>query len=412
MKSTWKFLSILAALFFCLALAGGAQAAPQAAPALPGETQQQCGPLVMGGACTLAEGESISSDMAVLGGSVTIEKGATVEGDLVVVGGAVYANGTVEGDLAAIGGSVFLDGTVEGSLQVVGGMASMGKEALVEGDIDTLAASLQQEDGARVEGEVRNAPVGPFSLVIPGRLWLPDWDIDQGEVPIPPVFDLGRATDVSTSPAFVLNPAWGVGWWLFRSFVWAGLALLASLLIPRHTVRAGEGAVARPVLAGGMGCLTVLVAPIVLVLLVITICGIPFAMIGAFLLAVAWAFGIIALGTEIGQRMARMSHQDWALPVSAALGTLALTLVTNGIGALVPCVGWMLPALVGIVGLGAVLVTRFGADVFPTNGASPAGFTPEPVEPLPPAPEPEPLAGPEAQAPSSPPVTQVIDEIP
>jgi cytoskeletal protein CcmA (bactofilin family) len=411
MKRTWKILSLLAALFVCLALVAGAQAAP----ARPGEMLQQCGPLILGGACTLQEGETMPSDMLVMGGVVTLEEGSTVEGDLAVFGGTVYANGLVEGDLAAIGGSLFVEGTVEGDLQVVGGMASLGEEAVVEGDVETVAGALQQADGATIEGEVRSAPVGPLSLVVPGQLWLPNWDERQeNNQPVPPVFNFNRASSASIPPAIRFNPFMGILWWLGRAFIWAVLALLVALLLPRNAVRTGQAAVAKPALAGGLGCLTMLVAPIILLLLVITVCGIPFAMLGGFVLSVAWAFGIIALGVEIGQRMAASTRQDWALPVSAALGTLALTLVTNGVGALVPCVGWMLPVLVGLVGLGAVLLTRFGAQVFPENGAPPASYSTDPLEPLPAASvsdlpvEPLPPA-PAPEAPASPPVTQVID---
>jgi len=52
------------------------------------------------------------------------------------------------------------------------------------------------------------------------------------------------------------------------------------------------------------------------------------------------------------------------------IGTFLLTLLVNGLGALVPCVGWIVPTLVGMVGLGAVLVTRFGAQALPDAPAA------------------------------------------
>ncbi len=73
---------------------------------------------------------------------------------------------------------------------------------------------------------------------------------------------------------------------------------------------------------------------------------------------------------ETGKRLAALMKQDWALPVSAMIGTFLLTLLVNGLGALVPCVGWIVPALVGMVGLGAVLVTRFGAQALPDAAAA------------------------------------------
>jgi hypothetical protein len=184
------------------------------------------------------------------------------------------------------------------------------------------------------------------------------------------------------------NPLWDGLWWLIRSFLWAALAVLVSLFLSQRTERVAESVLKNPLVAGGMGCLTILIVPLILLVLVITICGIPFALIGTFGLWVAWGFGIIVIGYEIGRRLAQLIKADWAIPVSAGIGTFALTLGLNGIGALVPCVGWMAPAAVGLVGLGAVLLTRFGGRVYPYDEPGGAGSGPEPrlSGPLPPAP--------------------------
>ena len=106
------------------------------------------------------------------------------------------------------------------------------------------------------------------------------------------------------------------------------------------------------------------------VILAITIILIPVAFIGLLILAFAVAFGWIAIGLEVGQRISRMFHQDWALPLSAALGTFVLNFVANGIG-FIDCVGWLVPFLIGILGLGAVLLSRFGTQPYPPTETSP-----------------------------------------
>jgi hypothetical protein len=143
------------------------------------------------------------------------------------------------------------------------------------------------------------------------------------------------------------------------------LAVVVVLFVPRNAERTAIAAISQPLAAGGLGCITLPVALLILVGLAITICGIPLTIIGAFLLAAAWAFGLISLGAEVGSRLAGIVKQDWALPVSAGVGTFALTFVTNAIGSFLPCVGWLVPLLVGAVGLGAVLLTRFGGQVYP-----------------------------------------------
>jgi hypothetical protein len=150
-----------------------------------------------------------------------------------------------------------------------------------------------------------------------------------------------------------------------------------------------------PVPSGGLGLLTAIVAPLLLGLLALTICGIPITLVGALLLALGWALGIIALGLETGRRLELLVNMDWAPSVQAAVGAFFLTLVANGIGWMIPCIGWLVPFTVGLVGFGAALLTRFGAQIYPP---APGAV----IVDVPPA---APYSPPSAK----PPVTQVYD---
>ena len=117
---------------------------------------------------------------------------------------------------------------------------------------------------------------------------------------------------------------------------------------------------------GSIGLLTLLVTVVLAVILSITIILIPVALIGVLILAFAIAFGWIAIGLEVGQRAALALHQEWPLPLSAALGTFVLNFMANGIG-FIPCVGWLVPFLIGLLGLGGVLLSRFGTQAYPPS---------------------------------------------
>lgn len=309
-----------------------------------------CSGLVLGGACTLDDGDKIQSDMVILGGSAVLKDGSAVKGDVVVLGGTLNANGLIEGDL-----------------NIVGGAAQLGDNAVVEGDVNTAGGSFEKSDSARIEGSY-NANV-PAPFVLPGRLQIPSWY--TGSFPQTGGFDPVTAG---------VNIWLKILGWLFRSFMWAVVALVVVLLIPSNTERVSRAATTRPVESGGLGCLTAIIVPIVLVVLAITICGIPFSLIGAVLLTIAWGLGLIALGWELGRRLTAMLKVDWAPAVTAAVGTGLLTLVTNGVG-MIPCIGWVFPLLVGALGLGAVLLTRFGSQ----NPEGPVAGTPRVTVYTPPA---------------------------
>ena len=354
MKSKLKNLSFLLLL---VVLALSLTAFRQADLSLQGPADK----LVLGGNYTLQEGETLNGNLIVMGGNATLETGSLVEQDVVILGGNMVARGTIGGDV-----------------NVIGGLVTLEDGAVVEGDVNTLSGQLYQAEGAQVQGDLNTDLTLPFYFTSPGKIEIPNLN---GNFLAP----FTSASPLNAGIGFL----GGILWWLGRSFIWAILALLVGLFLPRNAERAADAAVLKPVVAGGFGCLTLLVAPVILFLLILTICGIPIGLLGLFLLLVAWAFGIIALGVETGKRLAALMNQDWALPVSAMIGTFLLTLLVNGLGALVPCIGWIVPALVGMVGLGAALVTRFGSRPLPdAEVLAPAAPATQVVEtiPLPSAP--------------------------
>lgn len=319
MKKLMTFLLILVAAFGLTAFTS----------ASPSQGENPCTEVTMGGSCVLQSGETLPSDMVLLWSSAEMEDGSTVNGDVVVIAGSLQVDGVIEGDLVLVGGS-----------------ASLGSRARVAGSVNNAGGHLSKATGAVIEGS-ENSNITP--PVIPPMPSVPDWDNPSQDWWNP------------------MNLVMGAMWWLARSILWALLALLLVLAAPVRTRRTADAAIARPVEAGGLGLLTVLIVPILLALVAITICGIPFALAGALALVIAWGLGIVTLGYETGRRLTGLGKQDVAPAVSAGLGTFLLTLVMNGIGAVIPCIGWLVPALVGSVGLGAVMLTRFGGELPETS---------------------------------------------
>ena len=281
----------------------------------------------------------------VLGGVYNLEAGQTLDGDLLVLGGNanLAAGSTVNGDVAMLGGNLNVDGRITGSLISLAGMVVLSETSVIEGDLATLGGGLQGEALAEVGGQVTSDTSPSFPLALPGDLRIPVPNIDVR-----------------------FNPVWDFLWLLVQSFLWAALAVLIALFAPQATRRIGATVVSQPLVTAGLGLLTVVIAPMIIVLLTVTIIGIPVAFLGVVALVLAWAFGVISFGIEIGERLARSARSDWALPLSAALGVFALTLITNIIGK-IPCIGWLAPFAVGVIALGAVLLTRFGSRSYPAE---------------------------------------------
>jgi len=147
----------------------------------------------------------------------------------------------------------------------------------------------------------------------------------------------------------------------------AALAMLVVVFLKPQMENVSQAIVSQPVMSGGVGLLTVFGGPISIVvvalIMIITLILIPVAAIvvfaGAMAIALAWLFGIIALGNEVGERFTQSINQSWAPAFTAGFGTFLLMLVGGAIGQ-IPCVGWLFVVLVGLVGIGAAVLTRFG----------------------------------------------------
>jgi hypothetical protein len=315
-------------------------------------------------------------DEFVLGGTFTLENGETLSGSLWILGGnaTLKAGSRVSGDIMLLGGNVILEGEVSGDVNAMGGNIDLGSQAVVRGDLNLVGGSYARDPGTRIEGQINTSPTGPFQFTLPSGSRLPVVEV--------------RA-----------NPLWDFMAFLFRALVISALAVLAVMFWPRHIERIGQTVIAQPIAAGGLGLLTAVIAPIVLLILTITIILIPVTLIGIVILSLMVLLGWISIGMEVGQRMAISLKTDWPTPVAAGVGTLIFTIVAGGVGELVPCVGWVVPTLLSLVGFGAVLLTRFGTQAYP----GPA-FPPQPVAPVSPQPQVPPSSTPVAPAEDTSPV--------
>jgi hypothetical protein len=299
---------------------------------------------------TTAFAKEAFDDKVVVGGTYTLESDETHDGSLVVFGGAVTIEqgSTVNGDVVLIGGTVEIGGYVNGSVVGIGGAVRLNEDAYVNGDLFTLGASLRREEGARVYGQVINGIDVPSGITIPNA-------VDGGDFvpPIPP-----KTSTLIVNP----NPVLEFIWFFFRIFLYAALAVIIMMFLPVHVERVSRAALTQPLITGGAGLLTLLLAPLALIVITITIILIPVTIIAVILLFVAWFIGWVALGLEVGRRFAKAVNIELAPAISAGVGTLSLFFVFGGLRELIPCIGLVPYGLIGLWGLGAVLMTRFGTQ--------------------------------------------------
>lgn len=319
--------------------------------------------LCVGGNSTFEPGDR-ATDFSLFGCNGTVKSGATVPGDALVFGGnlIVEKGATVNGDVAIFGGNATISGEVRGDVAILGGAVQLASTAVVGGSVRVVGGGFDQANGAVVRGSVTHENNFRFS----------------------PSF--GRVFTVPFAP-FNGLASFGLG--LFRGLITAlAMAALGALVVvflpePTHRVMATAQASLAPSL--GVGCLTLLVAPMLFLLLLITIIG-PVILVIA--VAAAWLFGWIAIGYLAGQRVLEaLKVREIAPAFAVVAGVLLLALLGQ-----VPCLGWLVSLLIGTLGVGAVVLTRFGTRPYPFQPVpvtvSPVPFIPAPSQPSTPLPPP------------------------
>ncbi|MBA4385218.1 MAG: hypothetical protein C0410_10825 [Anaerolinea sp.] len=290
----------------------------------------------------LASGDELMGNLAVIGGTATLDEGSTMTGDVILIGGTLTVNGTVNGDFIAIGGAVNIEDTAD-----------------INGNISLIGATIKKSPLAEINGEITEQSPKFF-----------DFNLDD---PKAINFPFTAKTSLLTK---MLQAS-------LQAMAMAALAVILGLLLPNQIKRVADTISKEPLVTGGVGLLSVVVAPIILVLLTITIILIPVTILGSLLVGLAVLFGWIAIGFEIGQRLSVLFKTTWHPSIAAGIGVLLLGLVT-GFATLIPCVGWLIGVIVAILGLGAVVISRFGSSKYANKMVQAVAPT-APIPPTPPS---------------------------
>jgi hypothetical protein len=286
---------------------------------------------IFGDEFTLASGDTLSSTLLIFGGNVTIDDGAEAECDIVIYGGNVDIAGEVKGDITAFGGNLILRDTAE-----------------VDGALTTVGGGFTREDGAAVGGGVSQGPSANLRLT---------------------------ANPVINFLVAVI----GAGVW---AVVAALMALAVSGLMPQPTARVSAAISGAFIPSLLLGLLSLAAVPIVLVIVALTICLSPLTLVGGALYGLAIVFGWVAVGHAFGNQIAKALKLYTVSPVIWATGgTFVLTLLAQlfslgselgGAFWILSCGSGLFSIMLASVGLGAVMLTRFGSRPYFTSTTAPS----------------------------------------
>ena len=274
-----------------------------------------------------------AEDQIVLSGSVTVPRGKEA-GEIVVLHGSATIAGVALGDVVVLDGPILVNGQVSGAVIAVTGDVTLGPGAQVRGDV-IAGGTVEADPAAQVSGDVSEGVAftlrGPLEAVARFLVWL--------------------AIAVST--------------------LLLGLALV--LLAPRGADTVHIAATTGAWSSAGWGLGAIVGLPVLAVLLVVSVLGLPLGI--ALLLALAFLFFVgFALGTWIVGRLL------WRPPRSRWLALLFGWLTASAVTA-IPYAGGVVWVAGSGFGLGAATVATWRARGH--RGRHRAGLPPPPALELP-----------------------------
>jgi len=253
-----------------------------------------------------------SSNVVKIGSDVTVEEGTKVH------------------NVLAIGGQVTIDGTVENNIIAIGGSVVLTRTAVVGKNVFALGGIVVRGRGAEVRGNVTEI----------------------------------NADDISEAIAKALSEEWE-GWsWIFAIVsvsIFLGVLLLTIItvfLIPKPVRLIASAVKEKPFKVTVWGLVgLVLVVPLA-VLLAISVVGIVLIPLEMAIVLCAVLIGFIAVSQLVGQKLFTiLKRQDQSIMRETIWGLIILWLI-----GWIPYVGWMVKMCAVILGLGGVLLTRFGTN--------------------------------------------------
>lgn len=317
---------------------------------------------------------TVNGDAYIAGGNITID--GTINGDLLVAGGNVTIRGKVTDDIRAAGGSITIASDVGKNVTIGGGNVTLSSDAkiagslvagagsltvdapvgrgstigggqvtianTVNGDIWAGTGSLTLSPDAKVNGNLHYISDNDASI-LPGAVVSGDTTRETPPQDAKRAQETGRAVASGVSAGFKFAS-------LLSALV---LGFLLTRLFPRFMESTSEQIRKNPWKVLGVGFLTYAVFPFVFILLLITLIGIPLALIFLFSTLVIAYVSKLFLAFFVGNWIMQKLNWKGGLMVALLLGLVAYYILT-----LVPVISALTFMAFLFMGTGSLLLTK------------------------------------------------------
>ena len=330
-----------------------------------GQTERIVGDLNAAGG-TIDMAGTVSGDANIAGVQITIP--GTIDGTVNVAGGKVELSGTTGRSARVVGGEVTITGKIAGDLFVIGGKVSIPSQARIGGDVIVTGGQVDIRGIVNGKLEVQGSEVtlggvvagdahisgSSIELLGPARIGgkltytsSSSADVAPNAVVTGPTTQ-NKPTSIGNGSRGFFNP------WL--RVIWALLAgIVVVALAPR--VMGAVGRSGRRILpAIGIGIVSLIVVPIVAIVLMVTVIGLP---IGAIILAaffITLYLSQVVVGTMLGRFILSGRWDDGSRGFILLCMTLGVIIISALRFIPLPYVSGGVSLIVSIWGIGTVIM--------------------------------------------------------
>ncbi|OGK35131.1 hypothetical protein A3A93_02845 [Candidatus Roizmanbacteria bacterium RIFCSPLOWO2_01_FULL_38_12] len=319
---------------------------------------------------------TVNGDAYVAGGVVNIE--GTVNGDLIAAGGVVNVRGTVAQDVRVAGGQVIITGTIKSNLTVLSGSATIADSASIGGGIVGAGGSMQifsevpgdvtvgageltigNVIGGNVLAGVGMLTMSPNANVHGNLTYMSDEpiNIQKGATVSGTIKEeaklQGRKTDLEQKAKTIGTAARGLIYTakvinIITAFI---IGLLIMYLFPKYLEGVTKQISMKPWKTLGLGFLTILLTPLIVLLLFMTVIGAPIGILFVFTYFFYIYLAKIFVSLVIGSKLiGMMTKEKYHSAVILGLGLLIYLIVSS-----IPILGPFVVMITVFMGVGGLL---------------------------------------------------------
>jgi hypothetical protein len=294
----------------------------------------------------------IGGDLVVFGGEVTIPAGAVVQGDAVIGAGHINLGGEVRGDLRVQAGTIDLTGSVA------------GKAAIYAADRVNLNGTIAGE----TVFVGKQASLGPHARFGSGiSYWRPEGELDFDSVPVggmvsfkPELAEKLRHYPAAPGEKRIKRGAAAVfgGYFILTLLSGITVIILLTLLLKGPFRRAGEELHRSFWKSLGLGVLILILLPLVGLVCLATIVGIPVGIFALTLFLFSILFGRVIAAVAIAAWLERRRVEEWSTGrlMLISIGLYAVIKVVS----VIPFIGWVAVLLAFWAAYGALVTGNWG----------------------------------------------------